>query len=708
MRLYVKGLSRVRKDCNVSLKLIFSLLSILLLFNAWIVTLNAEAVTESREIAFIDGGINPTLAFVQSIPQGVEAVVLDNQRDGIEQIAEVLKTRQDIKAIHIFSHGAPGKISLGKGVLSTETMEKYRESLRAISDSLGENSDILIYGCNVAEGTRGSKFIGQLAITTGANVAASTDATGDEALQGNWTLEASTGPIRSKTIAAKYDGLLQTDVLGGVPSKGNLRVTVIDGNVQVERHDGIDFAGQYNDFGTIAGSGAAIDINGSISSLGYYYSNDSDAGMGSLPKIDASTQSKLDNTITTTWNVGSIQIVQKVTLVKNTSQYVKLKWIIYNGGGSAVSNIHFMRGVDSFLSGDDRGEAFWDPITKMIGVKKVTPEGQQRMGMLGISPTPSSYRSGYYYDVTQDVCNGGTLSKTIQPGADVDNGYAMEWTKSTLNAGETWTISANDSFVNAAVIASGDLKASSGEPVTLQFDVQNLSPSAQDASYTVEAPAGWMAVLERSADTGADCIASAGMKTLNVTVTPAVGAQVGDYEIILNITNNSFDTQSVGIVNISGAAPDTTPPTWAVGYPQTGTCTQNGANVLVQTNETGKAYYVVVPDGATAPTAAEVKAGQAAGGASPGAGMSGFVNLTSTSSPATISITGLATATNYDVWLVAEDSVGNLNTSAVKVNIQTTSTTGIDRTNLIGNFYSSVPGEGITGGVTLSDDQQWH
>ncbi|WP_170292180.1 hypothetical protein, partial [Heliobacterium mobile] len=25
-----------------------------------------------------------------------------------------------------------------------------------------------------------------------------------------------------------------------------------------------------------------------------------------------------------------------------------------------------------------------------------------------------------------------------------------------------------------------------------------------------------------------------------------------------------------------------------------------------------------------------------------------------------------------------------------------------------GNFYSSVPGEGITGGVTLSDDQQWH
>ncbi|MTV50739.1 hypothetical protein GJ688_17545, partial [Heliobacillus mobilis] len=168
---------------------------------------------------------------------------------------------------------------------------------------------------------------------------------------------------------------------------------------------------------------------------------------------------------------------------------------------------------------------------------------------------------------------------------------------------------------------------------------------------------------------------------------------------------NALSTESNEVSAI--AKTDNTPPTWADGYPQARTVTQNSAEVLLQTDELGKAYYVVVEDGVAAPTAAQVKAGKNASGGDPGTGKKGSVNLTADTT-ATINITNLEPATNYHIYVVAEDGTPNLQASAVKVDIETTSTTGIDRTNLIGNFYSSVPGEGITGGVTLSDDQQWH
>lgn len=63
--------------------------------------------------------------------------------------------------------------------------------------ALTENADILLYDCDVAAGETGMTFIERLSLLVGADVAASTDKTGNTALGGDWELEKSTGSIET-------------------------------------------------------------------------------------------------------------------------------------------------------------------------------------------------------------------------------------------------------------------------------------------------------------------------------------------------------------------------------------------------------------------------------------------------------------------------------------------------------------------------------
>jgi hypothetical protein len=74
---------------------------------------------------------------------------------------------------------------------------------------MAENGDILLYGCDVGSGERGQSFIDALASATGADVAASDDATGSEELDGDWSLEVQSGLIEVQSISAvSWDHLL--------------------------------------------------------------------------------------------------------------------------------------------------------------------------------------------------------------------------------------------------------------------------------------------------------------------------------------------------------------------------------------------------------------------------------------------------------------------------------------------------------------------
>ncbi|HHJ15081.1 MAG TPA: DUF4347 domain-containing protein, partial [Gammaproteobacteria bacterium] len=162
-----------------------------------------------------DSGVStvpPSSAAANEIPADDNTVyiVLDAERDGVEQISEILAQYQDVTAVHLFSHGASGFLRLGNNALTSARLEDYREQLAGWGASLTENADILLYGCNVADGETGVAFVNKLATYTGADVAASTDETGSAALGGDWQLELASGNIEAATLGVSdYSYLLQ-------------------------------------------------------------------------------------------------------------------------------------------------------------------------------------------------------------------------------------------------------------------------------------------------------------------------------------------------------------------------------------------------------------------------------------------------------------------------------------------------------------------
>ena len=143
-------------------------------------------------------------------------ILLAGDRDGIIQIAEALSLRSNIDAIHIISHGEQGALSLGNAELTSETMaNKYRAQLAMIGDALTENGDILVYGCDFAGGNSGHEAAQNLANITRADVAASTDLTGQSSQGGDWTLELQTGSVEAEVYKADpgWNGLLAAVVV---------------------------------------------------------------------------------------------------------------------------------------------------------------------------------------------------------------------------------------------------------------------------------------------------------------------------------------------------------------------------------------------------------------------------------------------------------------------------------------------------------------
>ncbi|MEG4842206.1 DUF4347 domain-containing protein, partial [Microcoleus sp. B9-D4] len=101
-------------------------------------------------IAFIDPKVENYQSLVAGVKPGTEVVVLDGNKDAIDQITQILALRSNIDSIHIVSHGAPGSLQLGNGSLSADNVEVYSEKLQQWRSALTPCADILIYGCNVA------------------------------------------------------------------------------------------------------------------------------------------------------------------------------------------------------------------------------------------------------------------------------------------------------------------------------------------------------------------------------------------------------------------------------------------------------------------------------------------------------------------------------------------------------------------------------
>ena len=209
--------------------------------------LNSEsdkAVFSPPEILFIDLGVSGYQDLINAMARDVEIVFLDPNQDGLAAIANHLKDRRDLKGIHIFSHGGPGRLHLGDMVLTADELPERRQDFGTLSQALGPEGDILLYGCDVAKGIDGIRFVNRLAHTLSAGISASNDPTGNPSLGGDWNLEyrheTEVESLFASTVVENFHSLLADgQVIAGDGSGGG----------------GGGGGGEYYGDGTVGGNG---------------------------------------------------------------------------------------------------------------------------------------------------------------------------------------------------------------------------------------------------------------------------------------------------------------------------------------------------------------------------------------------------------------------------------------------------------------------
>lgn len=171
----------------------------------------------------VDASVIDHEILLSSIRPNANVLILDQNQDGVEQISHTLASLGIVESLHILSHGSPGTLQLGTAHLNGQTFNQYAAHLQTWAKALKRGAEILLYGCEVAAGAVGQRFVQQLKGLTGAEVAASTNLTGSAALGGDWILEYATAQIRtplafSPAAMAAYPNLLSilvTDTFRG-------------------------------------------------------------------------------------------------------------------------------------------------------------------------------------------------------------------------------------------------------------------------------------------------------------------------------------------------------------------------------------------------------------------------------------------------------------------------------------------------------------
>jgi Ca2+-binding RTX toxin-like protein len=215
------------------------------------------------QLIVIDSRVRSQQFVVDQIAAGYQVLVLDADKDGLGQIADYLSSRSSadgadaIGAVHLLSHGSAGEVKLGSLTLDSANLASEAQTLARIHSLLSPGADLLLYGCDVAQGAQGNAFVTQLAKVSGLDVAASSNLTGGT--KGDWVLETTVGQLQAQALhLILQDSLLAGQTINGTSGNDTLNGTA--GNDTINGLGGDDWIDVGNStFGSDAvdgGSGA--------------------------------------------------------------------------------------------------------------------------------------------------------------------------------------------------------------------------------------------------------------------------------------------------------------------------------------------------------------------------------------------------------------------------------------------------------------------
>jgi trimeric autotransporter adhesin len=164
-----------------------------------------------------------------------------------------------------------------------------------------------------------------------------------------------------------------------------------------------------------------------------------------------------------------------------------------------------------------------------------------------------------------------------------------------------------------------------------------------DLDFIAPVSAGTTGVLDGNA--------AANRVTVTFTLSGLNIANASSFWIRWNDADATGSDDGLAIDDFSISAADATSPTFLSGYPKTSNITTAGFNVIANLSETGKTYFIILPNNATSPTATQVKNGQDASGSSLASNLFGTINVATANSDYSATIIGLTDNTDYDVYV---------------------------------------------------------
>jgi len=186
----------------------------------------APAPSAPRNLVVIDARLENRDQLAANLPVGSNSLVIDAGQDAIAAISNALAQLGKVDSIQVFSHGATGQFTLGNQTFTAQTVDQLGDRLSAWRGELNPGADIQLYGCDVGAGSAGQTLVNELARWTGADVGASSNATGSTRFGGDWNLEVRSGDVdKGIALAAStldhFQGLLANaspTVNIGIPS----------------------------------------------------------------------------------------------------------------------------------------------------------------------------------------------------------------------------------------------------------------------------------------------------------------------------------------------------------------------------------------------------------------------------------------------------------------------------------------------------------
>jgi hypothetical protein len=262
-----------------------------------------------------------------------------------ELISQVYQNQgQSFNAIHIISHGGNEQLILGSQPINFATVQENAADIAQWSRYLSSNADLRLYGCDFGQSERAMATINALASLTGADVAASNDITGHMSLQGNWTLEVSTGTQETTSLFSAKTQEIWLNILAPQPATLSSIVEVTDAdftNLEFEQTDTsvrtVENANHVSFTAYIEVSGANLTARQNTE-----FSIRTAAGVlisaGYLEALDSSLQNLLEGASTSDLTVALLDNGNfAVAWVASTSGQTVLAWAVINESGAVVS-----------------------------------------------------------------------------------------------------------------------------------------------------------------------------------------------------------------------------------------------------------------------------------------------------------------------------------------------------------------------------------